>query len=152
MEIRGACHCRNIGYVLDWPDGAPQIPVRACDCTFCCKHGGSWTSHPDAALRVTIGDRSRVSVYRFGTATAEFHVCTTCGVVPFVTSTVQDHVYAVVNVNSFESLDPRALARAPAHFEGEESGARLARRARHWIPHVRIDGEETPPGGGEARS
>ena len=139
-QIRGGCHCGNIGYVLDWPDGRPQIPVRACDCTFCTKHGGSWTSHPAAKLAVTISDRSRVSVYRFGTATADFHVCTRCGVVPIVTSTIEGRVYAVVNVNTFDSIDPRTLASLPAHFEGEASGERLARRTRNWISSVTIEG------------
>jgi hypothetical protein len=138
VRIEGSCHCGNIRYALDWPGQAAEITVRACDCTFCTKHGGSWTSHRDAAVVATIQDASHVSKYRFGTATAEFHVCSRCGVVPFVLSAIDEILYAVVNVNTLDGIDPTSLARAPAHFDGEESSERLARRKRNWIRNVRI--------------
>jgi hypothetical protein len=56
-----------------------------------------------------------------------------------VTSRIDGGVYAVVNVNTFDGVDAQQLAIAPASFDGEEIGDRLARRKRHWIPDVRID-------------
>ena len=112
--------------------------VRACDCTFCSRHGGSWTSHPEAELAVSIEDSSLASTYRFGTSTADFHVCARCGVVPAVTSRVEGFLFAVVNANTFEDLDPRTLARASAHFEDESTGERLARRTRNWISKLSV--------------
>jgi hypothetical protein len=79
-----------------------------------------------------------VSKYSFGTETAEFHICSRCGVVPVVTSRVGGHLYAVVSVNAFENVDPALLRRAAASFDGESEADRLARRARHWIPRVQI--------------
>lgn len=78
------------------------------------------------------------SIYRFGTGTGDFHVCTRCGVVPFVTSEVDGRIYAVVNVNAFEGLDPKTLPRAPVSFGGESTQNRLERRKQRWIPTVRI--------------
>jgi hypothetical protein len=138
MRIDGGCHCGNIRYALDWPGEAAAIPVRACGCTFCVKHGGVWTSHPEAALTAEVRDAGLVSAYRFGTATADFHVCARCGVVPFVTSAIAGRLYAVVNANTFEGIDPGALARTPASFDGEGAGERLQRRQRNWIARVRI--------------
>ena len=138
MRIEGKCHCGNIGYVLDWAGDGAEIPVRACGCTFCTKHGAAWTSHREAALSAEIRDASLVSRYRFGTATADFHVCARCGIAPFVTSTIDDRLYAVVNVNTFEGVDPSALVRRPTNFDGEGTGERLERRKRNWIPTVRI--------------
>ena len=137
-NIEGRCHCDNIAYRVGWPGDGRDIPVRACGCTFCTKHGGAWTSHPEAELAATIRDESAVSRYRFGTATAEFFVCARCGVVPFVVSKIDDRRYAVVNVNTFEGIDPSALARTPADFDGEDTGDRLARRKRNWIGSVSI--------------
>ena len=138
MPIAGRCHCGNIAYSLDWPAEAASIPARACGCAFCRKHGNVWTAHAGAALVVTIGDASRVSRYAFETKTADFHVCAICGVVPLVTSTIDGRTYAVVNVNTFEGVDPARLAHASVSFDGESETARLARRSRNWIGDVRF--------------
>jgi hypothetical protein len=114
MRIEGKCHCGNITYALDWPGDGTEIAVRACGCTFCTKHGGVWTSHRDAELVAVVRDESLLSKYRFGTETADFYVCSRCGVAPLVTSTIGDRVYAVVNVNTFEGINPSSLVRNAA--------------------------------------
>ncbi len=140
MRIEGKCHCGNIRYVLDWPGDGTDIQARACGCTFCTKHGGSWTSHPDSELAAEVRDASLVSKYRFGTGTADFYVCARCGAVPFVTSAIDDRLYAVVNVNTLQGIDASSLKRRAADFEGEDSPKRLERRKRNWIRTVRISG------------
>ena len=136
--INGSCHCGNISFALAWPGDADVIRARRCGCTFCTKHGGVWTSNPAGALAVRIGDPSRVSRYEFGTATAEFLVCARCGAVPLVISRIAERDYAVVNVNTFEGVEPEKIQVAPASFAGEEVGDRLARRQRNWIGDVTI--------------
>jgi hypothetical protein len=138
-RIAGRCHCGNIQYAFFWPGTDSDIPVRACNCSFCVKYHGVYTSHPEARLDVKIADRSRVHAYRFGTKTAEFHVCLNCGVVPFVTSAIDDVTYAVVNVNSFEEIDRDDLKESPSDVNGENTDSRLARRKRTWIPDVRFE-------------
>ena len=88
---------------------------------------------------VSVKDRTRASKYAFGTKTAEFHVCTGCGVVPVVTSRIDGCLYAVVSVNAFENVEPALLRRAPATFEGESEQARVSRRKRNWIADVRFE-------------
>jgi hypothetical protein len=136
MLIRGKCHCGNIAFTLAWEPDPPEIPARACGCSFCTKHGGVWTSNPSAALRVAVGDPALVSEYAFGTRTAQFHICIRCGVVPFVTSRIDDRLYAVVSVNAFEGIDAGLVRRAPVSFDGEGGDSRLARRKRSWIADV----------------
>ena len=138
MQIEGSCHCGNIGFRLNWPGDGAEIPVRVCDCTFCTKHAGAWTSHRDSDLVATVRDESTISKYRFGTESADFYVCSSCGVVPFVISTIDNHLYAVVNVNTFERIDPSSFVRATTNFDGEDTGSRLERRKRNWIRSVRI--------------
>ena len=137
MLIHGKCHCGNISFSLSWEPDPAEIPARACTCSFCSKHGGVWTSNPRGALEVMVKDRSLVSKYAFGTRTAEFHVCARCGIVPVVTSLIDDHLYAVVSVNAFDGIDQSLVRRAPASFDGEGTGARLARRKRNWIADVK---------------
>ena len=138
MLVRGKCHCGNIAFELELEGDPVEIPARACACSFCVKHGGVWTSNANARLTVTIRDPARVTRYAFGTKTATFHVCARCGAVPFVTSEIDGHDYAVVNVNVLENVDPAWLRRAPADFEGESVESRLARRKRNWIADVRM--------------
>jgi len=143
--IHGKCHCGNIVFVLDWPEDPPDIVARECGCSFCVKHGGAWTSNRNAKLSVTLRRPDVVSRYAFGTETATFYVCTRCGAVPIVTSDIENHVYAVVNVNTFENADSLHLRRQPVEFDGEEQQSRLARRQRNWIADVHLS-EGAAPG------
>ncbi len=136
MLITGSCHCSNISFRLNWQPEPKQIPARACSCSFCLKHGGVWTSCPTGALTVSVKDNKRVSIYGFGTKTADFHVCSNCGIVPVVTSTIDGHLYAVVSVNAFDNVESSLLQSATVSFDGEGQGDRLARRQRNWIQHV----------------
>jgi len=138
MQIDGKCHCGNISYVFDWPGEDTDIPVRTCGCSFCIKHGGVYTSHRNAALTASIQDQAMVTRYKFGTETAEFYLCARCGVMTFVTSMIEENLYAVVNVNSFEAIDSSCYSPADTDFEGETTESRLDRRKSSWIPSVTI--------------
>ncbi|HTT43019.1 MAG TPA: hypothetical protein VMG33_08105 [Steroidobacteraceae bacterium] len=138
MLIRGGCHCGALRFTLEWPGEPATIMARACGCSFCVKHGGVWTSCPQGVLRVSVPPHAALEGYAFGTRTAQFHVCSRCGVVPLVTSRIEGTLYAVVNVNSFEDFARQRLTVAPASFDGEGQGERLARRQRNWIADVRF--------------
>jgi hypothetical protein len=98
-----------------------------------------WTANAASTLTMTIAQPELVSRYEQGTRTAQFHVCTKCGVVPVVTSKIDGHTYAVVNVNTFDDAARAKLVPAPVSFEGETESTRLARRKRGWIASVRFD-------------
>lgn len=132
--IHGQCHCGNLRFCLEWPGDATRIPVRACGCGYCTRHGAAWTSRPDAHLGVTLAHAGDVLEYRFGHRTATFHVCATCGILTFATCTIDDRMLAVINTNTFDDVAPDAIDRGATDFEGESVGSRLARRRRHWMP------------------
>jgi len=136
MLIHGKCHCGNVSFSLDWRPDPTTIPARQCGCDFCVKHGGVWTSCPNGFLKIKVAEPSLLSKYEFGSKTAEFNVCSRCGVVPVVTSLIDDRLYAVVSVNAFENVDPSLIRSSAADFDGEERGDRLARRKRNWIANV----------------
>jgi hypothetical protein len=136
QRIHGSCHCGNIRFTFDWPDSGVRIPVRACGCGHCRKHKAVWTSHPDGRFDLRIADNSRVTQYRFGTKTADFHVCSICGVVPIVSCVIDGARYAVVNANTFDDVEKSQLVEAASDFEGETAENRLARRRRNWTPEV----------------
>ena len=139
MLIHGGCHCGNISFDLRIEPDPLRIPARACGCSFCTKHGGVWTSNPAASLRVRVREPGAVSAYSFATKTADFQVCSHCGIVPLVTCDLEGNRYAVVSVNAFEGVDPALLDPSPANFDGESEAVRLARRQRNWIADVRFE-------------
>jgi hypothetical protein len=133
--IHARCHCGNVRVRIEWPElGA--IPSRACGCGLCTRHRAAWTSHPQGRFHLEVADDARVTRYRFGTKTADFHVCTTCGVIPIVTCTIAGRRYAVFNVNTFADVDRSQLIEAATNFEGETTDDRLARRRRNWMPEA----------------
>ena len=138
MLIHGKCHCGNIRFTLTWAPDPTAIPARACDCSFCTKHGAAWTSDPEASLQVVVEDTAAVSHYAFGTGSSDFHVCMRCGVAPLVTCRVDGVLYAVVNVRTFDDVDPALLQQVSASFGNEDLEACLARRQSRWIGDVTI--------------
>jgi hypothetical protein len=136
-RLNGSCHCGNIRLVVHWPVAGQPIPVRACGCSHGQKHRAVWTSHPEGSFRLSVTDPMRVNCYRFGTRTADFHVCTTCGVVPIATCEIGGARYAVVNANTFDDVSRSEVQQTATDFEGESTEARLARRRRNWMPEAR---------------
>lgn len=138
MLITGSCHCRNISFTFTCEPDPKNMPGRACTCSFCTKHGAVWTTLSSASLKVSVKEPAHLSRYAFNTNTAQFHICTLCGVVPLVTSNIEGHLYAVVNSKTFDNFDFSQLQRGPVSFEGEREHERLARRKRNWIANVEI--------------
>jgi hypothetical protein len=129
----GACHCRNIEVRLESDKTPLELGLRTDSCSFCDKHHALYTSDPDGELHIAIGDDDRVARYRFGTKTADFLLCTTCGV--FVAASMSTPPVAAVNVNV---LDARAAFLdnhlQVADFSAESLDRRLARRSARWTP------------------
>ncbi len=138
QRIEGGCHCGTIRYEFLWPLDAAEIPVRACSCSFCMKHRGTYTSHPQAELHATLTNTARVPTYRFGHETADFYICARCGVLTFAVSRIAERDYAVINVHTFEHIDPANFTIRVTNFDEEAPESRLARRQRTWTPTVRI--------------
>lgn len=138
QQIKGGCHCGNIQYEFVWPLDAAEIPVRACGCSFCLKHRGTYTSHREAELKAVIVDPGLTTKYTFGTKTADFYLCTRCGVLLFAVSRIDEKDYAVVNVNTFEGIDSARFVTRVTNFDGENLDGRLDRRKKTWTPTVEV--------------
>ena len=82
-------------------------------------------------------DPSLLSVYRFGHGTAQWIICSRCGVLTAVLSEIDNRLRAVVRVQSMVEHTFRA-AETPTDFEAESVAGRLERRARTWIGTVEV--------------
>ena len=133
MKLEGTCHCGNIAIVLETQQDPRDLPLRACDCGFCRRHGARTTADPGGQARIGVQDRSLLSRYAFGLRTAEMIVCARCGVYAGAVVREGNRGWAVLNANLF--LD--AAFDRPAQkvsYEGETAEERIARRKRTWTP------------------
>jgi len=133
MRLEGTCHCGNIAIVLETEQDPRDLPLRACACSFCRRHGARTTSDPAGRARVGIQDRALTSRYVFGLRTAEMVVCARCGVYCGAVMREGKQAWAVLNANLF--LDPAFDRSAESvSYEGETPEQRIARRKRLWTP------------------
>jgi hypothetical protein len=137
--LEGGCHCRKLRYVLEWPAGAGGIPARRCTCGYCSRFNGTWTSHPDARLRLRREPGATLECYRFGTRTADFLFCGACGVTIAALCETGGRLRAVVNVNTLDAAGDLEFERSDSDFEGETLEERLDRRAARWIGDVVVE-------------
>ena len=138
MEIKGQCHCGALRYKLLWPIQSSKIPARACQCSYCLRFGGNWTSQPDARLEFTALEPTALGRYRFGSQTADFLFCRHCGVKMIAVCTIDKRDYAVVNINNIISPAQLEFEQSTTNFDGESTAQRLERRAQRWISQVRF--------------
>lgn len=144
LRLAGGCHCRAIRYTLTWPASRP-IPARRCGCGYCRRFGGTWTSHPDARLKIRMSHEQAARAYRFGTGTADFLSCARCGVVFAAIDGQGEAAVAIVNVPTLDQSETLDLQYTDSDFDGEPVDERRARRRRNWCGSVRIEFTEDKP-------
>ncbi|KAJ0107038.1 hypothetical protein J7T55_006916 [Diaporthe amygdali] len=135
MDYHGACHCGGIKVHLRTQKTPSELGARACQCGFCRLHGGSFTS--DAAGALSIKTAGSVNRYRMGTGTAEFLICTNCGVVPAATWKRDDgRLLSVVRVQCLDIRDEleKYTKKWSLEHELDNPEERFKRRSRTWTP------------------
>ena len=136
-DLRGSCHCGNVSFTLVTEKSAGDLVPRRCSCSMCRRHGASYISDPGARLALRYRVRSLLSVYRFGHGTAQWIICSGCGVLTAVLCETEGRLRAVVTVQSM--VEHAFLApEMQTDFEAESVAERLERRARTWIGTVEV--------------
>ncbi|HEY1796085.1 MAG TPA: hypothetical protein VGG57_08195 [Stellaceae bacterium] len=130
----GGCHCGNLKVRLRLTQPPAEIRLRACGCSFCRRHNTRTASDPDGAVGIWAEDWSFVQLYRFGTGTAEFVICSRCGVYIGAMGDTASGKRAVINTTCLDDRDLFTRDPAPTDHDGETTESRLARRAANWTP------------------
>jgi hypothetical protein len=131
-EHRGGCHCGNLRLTLRLTQEPGEVRLRACGCSFCRAHNTRTVSDPDGAVEIWADDWSLVQSYRFGTGTAEFIICSRCGVYIGALGETASGTRMVVNTNCLDDRAAFTRDPAPTDHNGETADDRLARRAANW--------------------
>jgi len=133
-EHEGTCHCGAIGFVYRTALEPHEWPVRACQCTFCRRHGGLSTSDPRGSLRFFEHAQGALNRYRFGRKTTDFLICGRCGAYIGATMESDGKRFGIINVRALQSVLDRLPDPQPMHYENEAAGERVARREARWTP------------------
>lgn len=129
----GGCHCGNIRLGFSTGLDPSQIEVRACQCSFCVKHGSRAVADPDGRLIISVKDEMRLHRYRFGLRTADYLICRECGV--YVAAITADaDARAIVIINALDDQERFSQQPIPVDFDTESKAQRQARRRSRWMP------------------
>ena len=108
--------------------------MRACQCSFCQKHGAAYTSDPAGSVRFVHEDAAALSRYRFGHKTADFVFCGRCG--GYLGAVTEEDGQSLMVIN-LRALDPQPESLPVAQlmsYEGETNDDRNSRRSARWTP------------------
>jgi hypothetical protein len=129
----GACHCGNIRLGFSSGVDPHAMEVRACQCSFCRRHGSLAAADPQGRLRITVRDPSALLRYAFGLRTADYLVCRGCGV--YVAAVTHDEEpRAIVIVNALDDRDLFDKKPLKMSYDAESREERIARRRERWMP------------------
>jgi hypothetical protein len=130
----GSCHCGNLSFEFETTLAPEALPLRACQCTFCRRHGALSTSDPAGQVRLKVAEPELLQRYRFGLGITDFLICRRCGVYLMAMMDIDGWRYAVLSANALECRAAMTSPVAPMEYGGEDEAARLARRKQRWTP------------------
>ncbi len=131
-RFSGRCHCGAIGFEYECAHPPEAWPIRACQCRFCRCHDALSTSLPDARLSFQAQNAEKLQRYRFGLNTADFLLCRECGVYLGAVIETPNGRYGIINTHALDPMPENIAASVPAHYDGEDTDARISRREQRW--------------------
>jgi hypothetical protein len=131
--LAGHCHCGAIRVILEPGKAVADLPLRACQCSFCRTRGALTTSDPSAHLFVEAAPGS-INRYRFGLRITDFLLCAECGTYVAAISETEAGPKGVVNVTGVAMAGFEGRQPDPMIYDDETADQRLARRQDRWMP------------------
>jgi len=132
--LGGGCHCGQLKVAFETSLDPGALQLRACQCSFCRRHGAVTTSDPAGRLRIEIGQPDLLVRYRFALGITDFLLCRACGVYVAAVMEAEGRALGVVNVNVLDEREPFSRQPDPMRYGAETVEDREARRARVWMP------------------
>ncbi|HET9161425.1 MAG TPA: aldehyde-activating protein [Caulobacteraceae bacterium] len=141
LTLNGSCHCGAVRVAFMPSMDAAELPLRACQCGFCRRHGARTTSDAGSSLHVTVapGDIGR---YRFGRRAVDAMLCRECGCYIGSFLTLDGQVIGTLNVAGTDLDGFGGRGPEPVSYDAETDEAKLARRKARWTPTILV--EATP--------
>lgn len=139
QTLHGGCHCGAVQVEFTTGQALSGVSPRACDCSFCCKHGAAYISDPAGHLRITVAKPDALHAYRQGARLARFQLCARCGVLVAVVFVHQGVVYGAVNAGCLDARQ-RLGAAVPASPQRLRAQEKVSRWLQVWVPGMEFVG------------
>ncbi|HEY0646682.1 aldehyde-activating protein [Phenylobacterium sp.] len=136
--LTGHCHCGAIRVELAPGRPVAELPVRACQCGFCRRHGARTTSDPMSRLNIEAAPGS-LNRYRFGRRAVDALLCEECGVYVASMLEADGALLATLNVAGVDLDGFEDRTAEPVTYDDESDEERLARRKARWTPAVLVE-------------
>ena len=102
MTHKLTCHCGAVELRVTLTDGLKT--ARRCDCSFCRRRGAAAVSVDTGDLEIVKG-ADNLTLYSFGTHTAQHHFCKTCGIYTHHRRSSNPNEYGV-NMGALDGVNP----------------------------------------------
>jgi hypothetical protein len=133
MILRGACHCGQVEVAFETAMSVDDLPLRACGCSFCRRHGTKAVADPNGRLTIS-APPGGLNRYRFGYRTADYLICRTCGAYVAAVISGNDEERATLNVTATAISELADRPAEPVDYDRESAEGRRARRLTGWTP------------------
>lgn len=137
ITLHGSCHCGRLRIEFSTGQDPTDFTPRACDCSFCRKHGAAYVSDPAGRLSVS-AHQGALRKYRQGSDTADFLLCGQCGVLVAVVFEHTGHLYGAVNTGCLDE-DNGFMVAVPASPQMLSADEKVSRWLKLWIPDVELN-------------
>ncbi len=143
-EYAAGCHCGAL--IARYWTGIPvsRWTPRGCACRYCQAQGALYVSDPEGRLQFIEVHAGALVPYLFGTHTAQFLSCHTCGIYLGARAIAGD-----VGILNVRTLQPwiELPAAAMVDHGAEDAVRRVERRRARWTP-LAASGASLQPAGG----
>ena len=133
-EYAGSCHCGAIGFTYRTDIEPEHWSIRACQCSFCRGHDALSASDPAGQISFTAAKPDVLKKYRFGLKTADFLLCSDCGVYIGAVISAAGSAYGIINMHALTETPENLAAVTPISYDAEDVGGRVTRREERWTP------------------
>ena len=135
MSISGGCSCGNIEFEWDVPE-CTCVP-RACQCEYCLEKGAAYVTEPGSQLTVTVRDSDAHSISQHGAKIAQFHECSSCLQIVFVTVEISGSTYGAINAKALHNREGLE-ASVRLNFSIQSPQEKVSRWRKNWCHPVLI--------------
>jgi hypothetical protein len=134
-RLRGSCHCGRLALTFSTRIAPERFSPRACDCSFCMRHGAAYISDPEGSLLIEARQADALARYSFGHGLARFLLCAQCGVLVAVLFENEGRTYASVNARCVDAKFGEPKVASPQKLDAAQKRERWTRL---MIPDVEL--------------
>lgn len=137
MDIESRCYCGKITLKIKLSLPPETYSPRACDCSFCTRHGASYVSDPEGSLRIFYQTEKDLKLYRQDKSDklAQMVMCSHCGVLMGVIYNESDKIWGAINSRATDHSFGDMVIVSPKKLSGPE---KIQRWKQVWFKDVEL--------------